>query len=688
MTRFRSALLTSVLGAVAFAGPSGAQTPEAPVPYGELTREPVPYEAGRSAPVAQDATGLAAALRAARFGDLSAGAYLSDPVQRKIARWAVIDVAGERLSFAELDAARREMRAWPRGQRRDQLAEQKLDTAGLAPAAVIAWFEGRRPLTAEGAMTLADALRATGRDAEAQTLVRSFWREELFDSEPQARFQARFGGWLTQDDHVARLNTLLLGPQGPATQGVMALVSDDHRALAEARMALRRNSSRANELYAAVPAAVAGDRGLAFERARYLRNRNLDTLGMELLANFPAAPAHEDGQDRLWTERKLYLIQALRAQNWRAAYAAMNGHGFQRGEPLVEAEFYAGWVALTKLRDAATAARHFEALERGGTTPVTRARAAYWRGRAAEALGDAAAARTHYEAGARWPTTFYGQLAAEKAGLKTITLGADPVPTEEDRARFEGRELVQAARALAQAGEDNLLETFVRAIDDELSGPAEAALLVDFARNWGDQDLSMKAVRDAFGKGWVLPERGYPLRRPPSVPTSAEPALVLAVTRQESGFDPMVRSGADARGMMQLLPATARVVARRLGVSWEVGRLWEPDYNMSLGAYHLGELIDGFSGSYVMAAAGYNAGPGRPPQWAGDCGDPRGGATDPLDFIECIPFSETRNYVMRVMENTAVYRARLNGGTAPLTPMADLRRGGYGGPRPYVSSAY
>lgn len=186
----------------------------------------------------------------------------------------------------------------------------------------------------------------------------------------------------------------------------------------------------------------------------------------------------------------------------------------------------------------------------------------------------------------------------------------------------------------------------------------------------------MKAARGAAQRGFILPQRAYPYLTPPEAPGAAEPAFVLAITRQESDFDPRTRSGAGARGMMQLMPATAQIVARKIGVSYSSSLLDDPDYNMRLGSSFLGQLVDRFSGSYVMAAAGYNAGPGRPAQWVSWCGDPRG-AADPVDFIECIPFAETRNYVMRVMENTQIYRAKMNGGSAPITLTADLKRGSY-----------
>jgi soluble lytic murein transglycosylase len=233
-------------------------------------------------------------------------------------------------------------------------------------------------------------------------------------------------------------------------------------------------------------------------------------------------------------------------------------------------------------------------------------------------------------------------------------------------------------RLFFDQGQRDTFRAFALHLDDVVATPVEAAMLVDLIRAYGDQDTSMKAVRACAQRGLILADRGYPYRTPPAVAGAPEPALVLGITRQESGFDPTVRSGADARGMMQLLPSTAQVVARRMGVSYSASRLYEPDLNMQLGSAYLGQIVDRFSGSYVMAIAGYNAGPGRPSQWTAFCGDPRGGTQDPLDFIECIPFGETRNYVMRVLEGMQVYRAKLNGGSAPITLSTDLKRGAYG----------
>jgi soluble lytic murein transglycosylase len=229
---------------------------------------------------------------------------------------------------------------------------------------------------------------------------------------------------------------------------------------------------------------------------------------------------------------------------------------------------------------------------------------------------------------------------------------------------------------MADIGAKDSFKSFVMGIAENLPSVQEAAELVDMTRSLGDQELSMKVVRKAAQHGLILPERGYPLRTPPTVAGGAETAFVLGITRQESGFDPHAHSGAGAMGMMQLMPATAHTLAHRLG--YGAGALEDADYNMTLGSAYLGQLVDQFSGSYVMAAAAYNAGPGRPSEWAAFCGDPRSSSTDPADFIECIPFSETRDYVMRVLEATEVYRARLAGGSAKLMIGPDLKRGGYG----------
>ena len=622
---------------------------------------------------------LSSALDAARSGDVerarSLQAAMSDPVARKVVLWAMVDAAANRLSQFELDQARRDLWGWPRSGKRQAAAERGLETAGLPPAQVIAWFKGEHPTSAEGAMALAGAYQASGRTAEAQHLIRRFWRDEVFEADAQARMLARYGSWLTQDDHAARADMLLYGQQGPATQAMVAMLPPDKQAAARARMTLRANSNTANDAVSALPPGDAISPGVAFERAKYLRQRNLDTIALSLVQHFPKRVANADIADDIWRERRLLINAALKNGNLHAAYQAAANSGLPPGVDLAEAEFYAGWLALRQ-RNHAAADRHFARIAEVGSSPITQGRALYWRGRAAEAAGDHTGARAFYDQAARFNTTFYGQLAAERAGHKILTLGKDPMPTAADLQRFEGREMVRAIRLLYGAGETDLARVFAAALDDTLPNAEELVLLVDLMRAQGDQFASMQVVRAGASKGFVLPERGYPITGASSI-FSPERPFVLGIVRQESSFDPRAKSSAGARGMMQLMPATASLMARKTGVEYSPYMLDDPSYNVRLGSAYLQDLVEQFNGSYAMAAAGYNAGPGRPRQWVDFCGDPRGGRTDPIDFIECIPFSETRNYVMRVLENTQVYRARLNGGSAPITLAADLKRGSY-----------
>ncbi len=669
------------LGLVALAG-AGASAQQAESIDALLARMTTPQTAERPNLSASEKTALKSALAAARAGDKSrfetAMSQIEDVDAKRLASWAMVDANGEALSFFEVDQARRDLAGWPREQRRMTLAEQKLTTSGLEPQAVVNWFGDGRPATGDGALALATALRALGRDNDAKSLVKDAWRTKVFEADTQQEFLSRFSDALTTDDHLKRADMLLFGPQGPAVRALLPLLPADERAQAEARIALRTGARNAQDLVNRVPAHLQDSGGLAFERASHATRSDQDAAALRLADNLPPAPGFDDGDQRLYSERRQLFVSAMQAQDYPAAYASMNNGGFASGVRRAESEFFAGWVALTKLHDPANALSHFEKIRQAGATPLTQGRALYWMGRAAEAAGDSDGAQAYYQQGAQFIGAFYGQLAAEKAGITTLTLPAEPQPTEADRARFESRPQIRAARILADIDEKDLFKVFIGVIDDNLPTAEEYALLMDMVRDEGEPFLAMMAGRAAAGRGFLLPERMYPLKPVPDVPNAPDAAFVMAITRQESSFDPKIRSSADARGMMMLLPSTARIVARQLGVPYDAAKLYDADYNMQLGTFHLGQLMGQQSGSFLLTAVGYNAGPARPNQWTAYCGDPRSSVSDPLDFIECVPFTETRDYMMRVMENVAIYRARLNGGAAPLAPMADLKRGSYG----------
>ena len=670
LLRFRRT--SAAVGAAALvAGIAGAQTLNVPPPQATMA-PPVDSAGDPSSPVAT-------ILQAARSGDgnriRAAMDGQPDPLVRKIGLWAMADAAPDYLTWAEADQARRELKDWPRPSRREVAAEKLLDRSSMAPRAVIAWFDRDDPQTPQGAMALADALRSDGQLEPAALIIRKAWRTMAFDQVTQQTMLYRFHDILKQPDIEAREDFLLYGAQGPAATDLLPQLPADRQAVANVRMALRRNDPNAPAMLAALPAADQTSPGVVYERLLPLMQRGEIGGAMSLVGYLPDALPNQAAAVTLWQKGAVFKT-VFRAGDYDGAYAIASHSGLVSGPEAAEARFDAGWLAYAKLRQPKLADEQFAKLQAAGGSPITQARALYWRGRVADAEGDPLEAQLYYGQAAKSSTTFYGQLAATRGGSANLVLGHDPEIGAEARAKFESRDWVKAARLLYQLSPHDGFHTFVAALAESVPTVADEAMLVDLVRGYGDQELSMRVVRNAARRGFILPERGYPIRASASGAGMAEQPLVLGVTRQESSFDPMARSGAGARGMMQLMPATASIVARRAGLG--AGSLEDPDYNMKVGSVYLGQLVDQFSGSYVMAAAAYNAGPGRPTLWVTTCGDPRNSSTDPLDFIECIPFSETKDYVMRVLEATQVYRARLNGGAAPITLEADLKRGAYG----------
>ena len=641
---------------------------------------PQPAYAVNAPVVVSDPATVVNALAAAKNGDgarvHAVMATMADPLWRKIALWALADGAPDSLTWYEADSAHRDLADWPRPIRRQIAAEKLLDRSGFSPREVIAWFGHDEPATIQGAMALAGALRGDGQKSAASAVLRKAWRVLVFDEDTQETVVSRFGDMLTTDDYVAREDFLLYGPHGTASQDLLRRLPADQLAIAQARMAVRRGDPNASSMIGALPVADQTSPGLAYERYVALKDRGNIADAMALIGYLPEVIPNAAAAEKLWKHGS-FAGALLRSGDASGAYALAAHTGLTTGSDAADAQFYAGWIALARLKDPHRADDHFARLQAIGQSPLTQSRALYWRGRAAEADGDALAAQLYFGQAAKFYTTFYGQLAATRGGAATMVLGHDPQISSADRARFEAKEPVRAARLIASLGAKDTLRAFITGMSESVPTAAEEAMLVDLTQGVSDQELAMRVVRNAAKRGFILPERGYPVRTPPMASEAPEPSLVLGITRQESSFDPLARSGVGARGMMQLMPATASVVARRAGYGY--GSLDDPDYNMKVGSTYLGQLVSQFSGSYVMAAAAYNAGPGRPTQWAGLCGDPRSSSTDPLDFIECIPFSETRDYVMRVLEATQVYRARLNGGSAPITLANDLKRGSYGG---------
>ncbi len=593
-------------------------------------------------------------------------------LDRHILTWAIA-VSGQRgVASLEIAEAQRELRGWPGLKSLRAHSERALYRENPPAASVIAAFGATRPETAEGAIILARALTAEGRSAEAAEHLRALWVKDALDEGIEDKVLAEFSALLKPADHKRRMEMLLYRSRVEQAERFAAL--GKAQSLYRAWAALIRGSSKAADLIAAVDSSWHDDPAYLFLRIEYLRKREKYQEAARLLDRMPRDKHALVDPGEWWTEQRIVSRGLLDEGDFRGAYRIAAHHAASEATDIVDAEFHAGWYALRALEEPATAARHFRKILEASSRPISASRAWYWLGRAAEA-GDPGKSDEYFANAARYPATFYGQLAAARLGRPTLNVSY-PTPTDGDRTRFQDREAVRAIDRLEEAGHGWRADSLFRALADELTSPAELAILAARAEKTRDHQLSLQIGKIAFGRGVDVAALAFPLGviPPDANIDGAGKALAYAIARQESAFNPAAVSAANARGLLQLLPATAKGVASRYGLAYSKDRLTtDAGYNATLGAHYLGEQIDSFGGSYVLTFIAYNAGPRRVPQWIARYGDPRGKPIDDIvDWIERIPFEETRNYVQRVMENYQVYKARL-GQKADI--VSDLRMG-------------
>jgi soluble lytic murein transglycosylase len=610
-------------------------------------------------------------LQAYRNGDLAAAeilkSKLSRPAAIAVAEWFAIR-GGIDIGFERIAAFQAKFGDWPNSPLLRRRAEEALLASKPPPSRVRAYFAGEPPVSGSGRIALAFALKSDGLHAEARDLIRHVWREETFGAELESRILEEFPGLLTPSDHRFRMERLLFKENWGAAQRAAGHAGRDYPSLVKARMGVYQGGKKAESAFGAVPAELRSDSSYIFSRALFLRRKKLFAEAAAEMAKAPRDPDLLVNGDEWWSERRLIARELLDKGDAKTAYAVASHHGAEGPAQRIEAEFHAGWIALRFLNDPAEAAQHFDEAARIATSPISVARAAYWQGRAAEAAGAEADAKRYYRAAADRPITYYGQLAREKLGLP-ITLRAPEPLDEAARKAFEDRVPVQAVRLLQQIGELDLAITLYSDLAQTLTDPAELVALAEIAAEGGNPRAVLTIGKAGVQRGLPLDLHAYPTMGIPEfkpVGDGVEPAMVYAIARQESAFNPKAQSSAGARGLMQLMPATAKRTAQRFGLGFDLKRLTEdPAYNATIGSAHLGELMDDWKGSHVLAFASYNAGGGNVMKWVKAYGDPRKPDVDLVDWIERIPFYETRNYVQRVMENLAIYRYRFEAATRP-----------------------
>jgi soluble lytic murein transglycosylase len=615
-----------------------------------------------------------AAVSKDRWADAMAiAAKAKNPLPRKVILWLNLTRPGPGRSFDDITNFMAKNPRWPRMGTLQAQAERAMP-AGYPAKSVIAWFNGRAPETPEGATRLVAALGASGAADQAAKVARAAWMDLDFDSDDESDFLDAAGQYLRPADHVARLDLLLWDGDEDAAKRMLDRVDDGHRLVAVARMKLADEASGAEAALAAVPAKLKLDPGLVFETARYWRRQD---EFQKAAAALDTPPLKARKPDKLWGEIENAARDALDEGSVSVAYRLAASHGSESGTAFADGEWLAGWIALRFLEEPDTAVRHFSNLYNGTTSVFSKARGAYWAGRAEEIRKNQKAANKWYKLAASNLTVYYGQLAAMRLGESTaLRIKVEPKPTKKETAVFDKNELVRVIRTLNAIGVKERTRPFlIRLINDADDKLADYRMLAILARQSDQDDLALMAAKNARQNGAEMADYLFPVI---SIPAGGkvEPAFVLGLIRQESAFNAQAVSPAGAMGLMQLMPDTAKQMAKQLKIGkFKDSRLTsDPKFNITLGRAYLDKMVDRFGGSYLLATAAYNAGPNRVRQWMDTYGDPRAADVDVVDWIESIPFDETRNYVQRVMENLQVYRSRLTKGPSTLALEADLRR--------------
>ncbi len=560
---------------------------------------------------------------------------------------------------------------WPDEARMRRLAESKADPMRSPPSTIVAFFTRFPPRTAAGYARFAEALTMTGREADAFNASRQAWVTGPLTDVQEAQLFARFGGRLTPADHETRMDTLLWQGATGAAGRQIAFIPAARRSYYDTRLALRTKRYDADALYQALGPSATADAGLVYDRAHWLRENSRSLEARALLAQ-PLRLTAPPKDPQAWLA--LLLQNARGARNdsqYQFAYAIasnaevalpagteVSDQSLGVRDDYTSLVWLGGQVALFDLRRPADAVVMFERYARAARSPQTQTKGLYWAGRAALAAGDKARADILFAAAAQHGDQFYGQLSAERLNRRPAPLqqAATTMPTAAERAAFESNELVQAARLLGSRGVWRDQSLFLRTIANNVETEADHVLIGELARQLSRPDLGVMAARQWRNSGRGAPIRiGYP--EIPNVSAYGQQwTLIHAITRQESQFDREAVSSAGARGLMQLMPGTARETASKIGLEYEANRLTsDPRYNIMLGANYFSRVLDSFGGNYVLAVAAYNAGPGNVRKWLNSNGDPRSPSVDVVEWIEQIPFAETRGYVQRVLENAVVY---------------------------------
>lgn len=584
---------------------------------------------------------------------LSSANDSNEKVLQTLMKWQYLLDANSSTDFFEIKDFISAHPDWPEQKRLRMRAEMTLLASDIRADEITGWFESTPPITGVGKLALAIALQGSDKSEKIISIIREAWRDGDFNEAQEKLLLETFGNHIRKEDDIARTSRLLWDGKTTPAERMFVRLDENSQKLFRARIALQADKKDAPKLLAALPAAMQKDVGLLYDRLTYRVRRGDDSGAYELLLISPKKVPYPE---KWWKIREGKIREAIGNGNIFLATRLLDNHGQEDGQGAADANWLKGRILLEYKNHPKDAYKIFKKMFSEVKYPVSKSRAAYWAAKAAKQVGNTEDEKEWLNTASAYPTTFYGQLASLlDKGTSPLSLPAQPDVDSDERAEFNSRSIVRAVKLCISFDEIALAGKLINHLVAEAGNEKEALLASELGLYEGKTHLSVRGAKKALQNNTVLIVAGYPLPKTPENLELPRP-FTLAITRQESEFDNMARSPSGALGMMQLLPSTAKETAKKNDIEYSLQKLYDPEYNMVLGSLYLQRMIDNYDGSVVMAIAAYNAGPGNVYKWVQKFGKPVHTIDGAVNWIENIPFAETRNYVQRVLENLQIYR--------------------------------
>ena len=596
---------------------------------------------------------------------------IKDKEFKNLVNWLYLKEKRNAASFGEYTKFIEENKDYPRINRLKYLAEHKINLSSTSASTIIGWFDTETPLSGFGEIKLGEAYLLKGRIDEGSELIKKGWITASLSSKDLRYLNKKYRKILNSSDHIKRAEYLAWDYKYWDLKRILRYLPKDHRALYNARQILMSSSYGVDKAISDVPEKFKSDIGLRYDRLKWRRRRGRVESSLEIINNAPNDNNALVRADLWWKERQIISRSLIYKKKYQLAYDVSKNHSLNKdneneGPAYAEAEWMSGWIALSFLNNPKVAIEHFNNFYKNVGYPISLARGAYWLGVAYEKIGNDNLSRKYFKEGSKYLTTFYGQLSYEKVNpFEEFQLNDDSKYSEEYKKKFNKNPLVRHVLLLKELNKSSLSKDIIKHLATLDVENGSEVLAAELATKVGRYDYAIQISKKASYEKRFINKFNYPIIATPEIingKSMPSQEMILAITRQESEFDPKANSYAGAKGMMQLMTYTAKLVSQQMKVPYSKSKLTaDPEYNIRLGTYYFNSLLNEYREIYPFAIAAYNAGPKRVRYWRKINGDPSKNKIDYVNWIELIKFKETRNYVQRVLENANVYKYMLSG---------------------------